>query len=308
MHNSDFLSRIARFRKGAAEKRAAFIAYLTAGDPDADATVAMAPALDRAGADVLELGVPFSDPIADGPILQRAAERALSAGTNLDAVFEMAREITSDHPARARPLFVPEPAAAHGRHRASAGGARGRLRRGARDGSSSRRGGSHPPGVPAAGLDTVFLVSPTSPASRHERGGRAVLRVPLRREPAGHDRGAAGRFPPTSPRPCARSPGGRRRFRSPSDSVSRRRRRHGAAALLRTGSSLARPSSRRPSRPGRGARQRSRHWRLSGEACRRKKVRVWSVRCRVGGPALAPATYHLPPLYDAPEGDLPQGP
>src|SRR6266498_425120 len=90
------MSRIrAAFEKARGENRAAFIAYLTAGDPDADSTVALAAALDRAGADVLELGVPFSDPIADGPVLQRAAGRALSSGTTLTGVFEIACRVAS---------------------------------------------------------------------------------------------------------------------------------------------------------------------------------------------------------------------
>src|SRR6185503_5470121 len=69
------------FERARGEHRAAFVAYLTAGDPSADDTVELAKALERAGADVLELGVPFSDPIADGPVLQRAASRALASGT-----------------------------------------------------------------------------------------------------------------------------------------------------------------------------------------------------------------------------------
>src|SRR5215470_8787890 len=87
-------SRIAdAFRRAKAEDRAAFIPYLTAGDPSPEATVAMAQALERAGADILELGVPFSDPIADGPVLQRAAARALAGGTTLDTVLGIAKRI-----------------------------------------------------------------------------------------------------------------------------------------------------------------------------------------------------------------------
>ena len=90
-------SRIAEaFRKAAEDNRAAFIPYLTAGDPSADGTVALASALERAGADILELGVPFSDPIADGPVIQRSSARALKRGTNLEAVFEMARRIRKE--------------------------------------------------------------------------------------------------------------------------------------------------------------------------------------------------------------------
>src|SRR3989337_826872 len=75
------------------ERRPALIAYLTAGDPSPDRTAGLVAAMERGGADLIELGVPFSDPIADGPVIQRAADRALCAGTTLARVLEMAREI-----------------------------------------------------------------------------------------------------------------------------------------------------------------------------------------------------------------------
>lgn len=88
------MSRISdAFRNAKQEGRAAFIPYVTAGDPSLERTVEIAFALERAGADVLELGVPFSDPMADGPTNQRAAERALVAGTNLKRVLEVVLEI-----------------------------------------------------------------------------------------------------------------------------------------------------------------------------------------------------------------------
>jgi len=88
------VSRIARaFKTARREGRAAFVPYITAGDPTLDRTVQIADALERAGADVLELGVPFSDPIADGPTNQRAAERALASGTTLKRVLQAVREI-----------------------------------------------------------------------------------------------------------------------------------------------------------------------------------------------------------------------
>jgi tryptophan synthase alpha chain len=80
-----------------AAKRAAgqkaFIAYLTAGDPNPDETVDLVLALERGGADLIELGVPFSDPIADGPVIQRASERALKAGMTLDLLLQSVRRI-----------------------------------------------------------------------------------------------------------------------------------------------------------------------------------------------------------------------
>src|SRR5262249_49384128 len=75
------------------EGRKGLIAYLTAGDPAPDRTVALVEALERGGADLIELGVPFSDPIADGPVIQRAGDRALKAGTTLAKVLEIATEI-----------------------------------------------------------------------------------------------------------------------------------------------------------------------------------------------------------------------
>ena len=81
------------FTRARKAKRAAFIPYITAGDPNPERTVVLARALERAGADILELGVPFTDPIADGPTNQRAAERALSRGTTLSGVLGLVREL-----------------------------------------------------------------------------------------------------------------------------------------------------------------------------------------------------------------------
>ena len=69
------------------------IAYITAGDPSLDATLKFVLALAEAGADVIELGVPFSDPVADGPTIQRASERALKSGTTLARVMDLVRRI-----------------------------------------------------------------------------------------------------------------------------------------------------------------------------------------------------------------------
>ena len=75
-------SRIAAaFDRMRAEKRVGLITYVTAGDPDLASSADILCALDRAGADVLEVGIPFSEPLADGPVIQRATERALAAGT-----------------------------------------------------------------------------------------------------------------------------------------------------------------------------------------------------------------------------------
>jgi len=72
--------------------RSALVPYITAGDPGPDATVPLMRALVQAGANVLELGMPFSDPTADGPVIQQACERALAAGTTLQTVLSIVRE------------------------------------------------------------------------------------------------------------------------------------------------------------------------------------------------------------------------
>src|ERR1700688_4828603 len=69
------------------------VAYITAGDPSLDATLQYVLALAEAGADVIELGVPFSDPLADGLTIQRASERALKSGTTLAGVIDLVRRI-----------------------------------------------------------------------------------------------------------------------------------------------------------------------------------------------------------------------
>ena len=73
--------------------RPGLVAYITCGDPSLEVSRDVALATIRAGAEVIELGVPFSDPVADGPVIQRASERALRQGTNLDSVLQVAREI-----------------------------------------------------------------------------------------------------------------------------------------------------------------------------------------------------------------------
>ncbi len=88
------MSRISHaFARARSEGRAAFIAYLCAGDPDFDTSLAACRAVISSGADVLELGVPFSDPLADGLTNQLAAQRALEAGMTAERVFELVRRI-----------------------------------------------------------------------------------------------------------------------------------------------------------------------------------------------------------------------
>jgi tryptophan synthase alpha chain len=82
------------------------VVYLTAGDPSLEVTRAIALGAIDAGADVIELGVPFSDPLADGPVIQRASERALARGTRLKDVLVLAREIRAARPQAGLILFT----------------------------------------------------------------------------------------------------------------------------------------------------------------------------------------------------------
>ena len=156
----------AAFARAGREGRAAFVAYLTAGDPDLRATVDLARAVEAGGADVLELGVPFSDPIADGATLQRAAARALAAGATLDGVFAAASAIRRT---TALPLLLfsyANPLCARGFGRA--------FREAAAAGFDAvlltdvpvEESGIVLPGIRRAKLDPVFLVSPTSGSAR----------------------------------------------------------------------------------------------------------------------------------------------
>ena len=75
------------------KRKPGLVAYITCGDPSLEVSRDVALAAIAAGAEVVELGVPFSDPVADGPVIQRASERAIRQGTNLDSVLQVAREI-----------------------------------------------------------------------------------------------------------------------------------------------------------------------------------------------------------------------
>ena len=148
------------------EQRCGMIAYLTAGDPTPEATPALVAALERGGADLIELGVPFSDPIADGPVIQLAGDRALRAGTTLAKVLAIAAEIreTSEIPLL---LFTYlNPALRYGFERlardAKAAGIDGCLLIDV----SVEEAEDYVRVMRDAGLDTVFLAAPTSTDER----------------------------------------------------------------------------------------------------------------------------------------------
>ncbi len=87
------------------KRKPGIVAYLTAGDPDLATTRDIALAAIDNGADVIELGVPFSDPLADGPVIQRASERAVAKGTRLTDVLKVARELRAARPSAGLVLF-----------------------------------------------------------------------------------------------------------------------------------------------------------------------------------------------------------
>jgi tryptophan synthase alpha chain len=153
----------ARLRGGG---RKGLVAFVTAGDPSLARTAEIALELEEGGVDVLELGVPFSDPLADGPVIQRASERALRAGVTLAAVLELVREIRRRS---ALPLVLfsyLNPLLRYGLARLAADAAAAGV-----DGVLVT---DLPPEESAdwlraarpAGLDTIFLASPTSPDQR----------------------------------------------------------------------------------------------------------------------------------------------
>lgn len=163
------MSRIAalfdRLRAGGGK---GLIAYLTAGDPAPGRTPALVAALERGGADLIELGVPFSDPIADGPVIQKASDRAIAAGTTLAGVLDIAREIRTRSGIPLLLFSYLNPLLRYGFDRlardASAAGIDGCLVTDV----SVEEAGEYVSRLREAGLDTVFLAAPTSPPRRLE--------------------------------------------------------------------------------------------------------------------------------------------
>ena len=145
------------------------VVYLTAGDPSLDATREIALAAIDAGADVIELGVPFSDPLADGPVIQRASERAIARGTRLADVLLLARELRAERPAAGLVIFsYLNPILRYGLGRfaddAAAAGVDGVL---ATD-MIVEEAGDYLAELARVGLAPVFLAAPTSPDDRLE--------------------------------------------------------------------------------------------------------------------------------------------
>ncbi|MEW5788015.1 MAG: tryptophan synthase subunit alpha [Pseudomonadota bacterium] len=168
------MSRIpATFAALQAAGRKALIPFITAGDPDPAATVPLMHALVAGGADILELGVPFSDPMADGPTIQKSSERALKHGTGLRDVLAMVAEFrasNSQTPVVLMGYANPIEAMGWDGFCAAAAGA----------GVDGVLTVDYPPEesaefaakCAAAGLDNIYLLAPTTPAARVEAVGR----------------------------------------------------------------------------------------------------------------------------------------
>jgi len=162
-------TRIARlFERTRAERRAAFIAYLTAGDPTPDRTPALVEAMERGGADLIELGVPFSDPVADGPVIQRAAMRALEAGTTLAKVLEIARRVRTRSEIPLLLFTYLNPVLRYGVEKLAQDAAGAGIDGCLLTDLSVEEAQNTVSVMHAAGLDTVFLAAPTSTARRLE--------------------------------------------------------------------------------------------------------------------------------------------
>ncbi|MBK1645374.1 tryptophan synthase subunit alpha [Thiocapsa imhoffii] len=167
------MSRIAaRFETLREQGRTALIPFVTAGDPAPEVTVPLMHAMVAAGADLIELGVPFSDPIADGPVIQRATERALALGVSLDDVLEMVRRFRLED--QATPVILMgylNPIEVMGytdfAHAAHAVGLDGALIVDV----PPEEGHDLVAALKSQGLDLVYLLAPTSTAARISRIG-----------------------------------------------------------------------------------------------------------------------------------------
>lgn len=164
------MGRIQRtFRILAASGELGLVAYITAGDPSLEATAQIVLAAAEAGADVIELGVPFSDPVADGPVIQRASERALRAGTTLAGVLELVHNLRAQTDVPLVLFSYFNPILQMGLHRfaesTASAGADGVL---ATD-LTPEEADEYRASMQTQALDTIFLAAPTSTDQRLER-------------------------------------------------------------------------------------------------------------------------------------------
>lgn len=162
-----------RFQKLQSEGRCALMPFLMAGDPDLTHTRSTLLALEAAGADMIELGIPYSDPLADGPVIQAAASRALGSGTTPGRVLEMLQSLKGE-------LSIPVILFTYSNPLLNRG-----MENFCRDAAAAGAAGLVVPDLPleeaeklsaiaeAAGLDLVLLVAPTTPSDRMGRIAQA---------------------------------------------------------------------------------------------------------------------------------------
>jgi tryptophan synthase alpha chain len=164
------LSRIAEtFARLRREQRRGFIPFITAGDPDLETTRRLIPELARAGASVIELGVPFSDPMADGPVIQRASERALRGEVGVAEVLSVVREARRETDVPIVLFSYYNPLLQYGAERLCAEASRAGV-----DGMlvtdlAPEEAGEFAATLRAHELDLIFLVAPTSTDARLKR-------------------------------------------------------------------------------------------------------------------------------------------
>ena len=163
-------ARIARaFARLRSEGTRGLIAYVTAGDPAPDRTVSLIRALERGGVDVVELGVPFSDPIADGPVIQRASDRALKAGTTVKKVLELVRKLRAESDIPVVVFSYLNPILRYGFDRFAEDAARAGADGALMTDLNIEEAGTYVSRMRQRGLDCIFLVTQTTPAERIAR-------------------------------------------------------------------------------------------------------------------------------------------
>lgn len=154
------------FARARRQRRCALIPYITAGDPSLAASREIALALAAAGADIIELGVPFSDPVADGPVIQRASERALRQGVTARDVIALAAEIRRQSAVGLLLFGYANPFLRLGWDRFAAQAAAARVDGVLVTDLIPEEAGAYRQALAARGLEPVFLAAPTSPAER----------------------------------------------------------------------------------------------------------------------------------------------
>jgi tryptophan synthase alpha chain len=167
------MSRLAHvFERARAVGGRGLVAYVTAGDPDAEQSAGVLAGLARGGADIIEVGVPFSDPIADGPVIQRASERALAAGGHLAGSLDLVRGLRREHDVPVVLFTYVNPVLRMGADRFAAA---------SRDAGVDgvllldvpiEESGDMRATLDAAGLDLIFLISPTTAQARLAEAAR----------------------------------------------------------------------------------------------------------------------------------------